>query len=181
MNWAHYRVILARLGVLAFGLLAVYLIGTVVGQASDISALTDRLAVEQARFRDQQTANDAAALARQSALLDGISTLKLAVGTNSSPEVQTAVNELLARVKAISSGPPGPTGPQGKAGSPGATGPAGVAGTAPTSTSTAPVGATSTTRSPTTTTTTTRPGRPSTTTTTTRCTVGLLGIKLGCT
>jgi len=176
MNWAHYRVVLARLGVLAFGLLGVYLIGTVVKQANDIHNLTRQLADQQVTFAQKQLDNDTAAAARQSALLEGIATLKLAIGTGSTPQVQAAVNELLTAVKAIPSGPSGPSGPQGKPGAPGAAGPAGAAGSAPTPTSTAPAGTTSTTRAATTTTTTTRP--PSPTTTTTRCTLRLLRLCL---
>lgn len=174
MNWAHYRVVLARLGVLAFGLLGIYLIGTVVQQAKDISKLTDRLATEQARFRDQQTTNDATAGEQRRTLLEGIAALKLAVGTSSSPEVQSAINELLARVANPVPGPPGPTGPTGATGAPGPAGANGATASSGT-TSTVPATSTSTTR-PTTTTTSPKP----TTTTTRRGCVNLGVVKVGC-
>lgn len=176
MNWPHYRVIVARVGVLAFGLLVILLIGKVVTQAGNISALTDRLAaaenqraLDERAFRAEQEQSNAA---RQAVMLDGIRALQLAIGTASSPQVQAAVNELLEKVRTASSGSSGPSGPTGAQGP---QGPAGV-GPGPTTTSTAQVTSTTTTRPPTTTTS----SRPPTTTTTRRGCIDLGVIRVGC-
>lgn len=177
MNWPHYRVVVARVGALAFGLLVVFLIGTALEQANEISDLTRRLAnaenqraLDERAFRADQERTNAE---RQGVMLDGIRALQGAIGTRPAPEVQAAVNELLARVRTqSSSGSPGPPGPQGTQGTPG---PAGPPGAAVATTSTVPATTTSTTRQTTTTT------SPRASTTTTRCTVGIGALlKLGC-